>query len=284
MLGVSLTLDFLLPDGTIDIVWREGDEEDSNSDSGFWLESTIATDGTETTNLKVAVTQDDFIKHGQTDFKTLNQNIPVTAQFAWRDEYGTVIIANAFTATVIGNGEESECVNELVKKDTGAQDLKLAFDANSEDGMWKHVEIPRTLETIAEIDTCNAVFKLLIFSSAHGDYVVFDELKKDMEAELGGILSSWIHFNSTTGDLEAMFYQEDIDPLRVFFNDATTGEATMKFHVVGTVPGSIVMGPEIDDSAKVVADFTIVFIDNTVVETCASNVLSKTGKTYVDDT
>jgi hypothetical protein len=84
MLGVSLTLDFLLPDGTIDIVWREGEEEDSNSDSGFWLESTIATDGTETTNLKVAVTQDDFIKHGQTDFKTLSQSIPVTAQFAWR--------------------------------------------------------------------------------------------------------------------------------------------------------------------------------------------------------
>jgi hypothetical protein len=116
-----------------------------------------------------------------------------------------------------------------VTKDTGAQDLKLAFDANSEDGLVKYVEIPRTLETIAEIDTCNAVFKLLIYSSAHGSYVVYDELKKDLEAELGGILSSWIHFNSTTGDLEAAFYQVDIEPLREFFNDPTTNEATMLF-------------------------------------------------------
>jgi hypothetical protein len=44
------------------------------------------------------------------------------------------------------------------------------------------------------------------------------------------------------------------------------------------------MGPEVADANKVVAEFKIILIDNTVVETCADNVLSKTGKTYLDGT
>jgi hypothetical protein len=42
------------------------------------------------------------------------------------------------------------------------------------------------------------------------------------------------------------------------------------------------MGPEVNDANKVVAEFKIIFIDNTVVETCGTNVLSKSGKTYAD--
>jgi len=42
------------------------------------------------------------------------------------------------------------------------------------------------------------------------------------------------------------------------------------------------MGPLVPDSDKVVAEFKIILIDATVVETCKDNVLSKTGKTYVD--
>jgi hypothetical protein len=84
---IYMTLDLLLPDGTIDTVWTEGEEEDSQSDSGFWLVSEMSTDGTTASqNLRVAVTQDDFIKHGQTAYNTLSQTIDVTAQFAWRDE------------------------------------------------------------------------------------------------------------------------------------------------------------------------------------------------------
>jgi hypothetical protein len=44
------------------------------------------------------------------------------------------------------------------------------------------------------------------------------------------------------------------------------------------------MGPTVADANKVVAEFKIILIDNTVVETCADNVLSKTGKTYLDGT
>jgi hypothetical protein len=42
------------------------------------------------------------------------------------------------------------------------------------------------------------------------------------------------------------------------------------------------MGPTIPDSQKIVAEFSIVLIDNTVVETCADNNLAKTGVTYKD--
>jgi hypothetical protein len=42
------------------------------------------------------------------------------------------------------------------------------------------------------------------------------------------------------------------------------------------------MGPTVADSNKVVAEFSIILIDNTVVATCADNILSKTGVTYKD--
>jgi hypothetical protein len=172
-----------------------------------------------------------------------------------------------------------------VKKDTGASNVPLAFDANSEDGQFKKIYIPRTLETLAERDNCNAVFKLLAYDKTSSNYVVWDELRASLENALGGkYLESKLKFNSTTGDLEAIFYQSDIEALRTQFITGNDNEASIKFKVIGTVPGSVVMGPEVADANKVVAEFKIILIDNTVVETCADNVLSKAGKTYLDGT
>lgn len=168
-----------------------------------------------------------------------------------------------------------------MQKDTGADDYSLAFDANTEEGMVKYVNIPRTLETVAEIDTCNAVFKLLCYYPTQNTYMPFDLLAAELVETLSAdYLKTWISFNATSGDFEAEFYQDEIDIFRPIFNEG--GIDAMKFMVIGTVPGSQLMGPTIPDTDKVVAEFKIIFIDNTVVETCADNVLSVAGKTYAD--
>jgi hypothetical protein len=62
---VHMTVDMVFPDGTIEKLWHEGEEDDETEDSGFWLVQTENTvGGTETKKLTVAVTQEDFIKHG----------------------------------------------------------------------------------------------------------------------------------------------------------------------------------------------------------------------------
>jgi hypothetical protein len=97
---VRRSLDFNLPDGTVWTLWNEGDEYDENADSGFWVVDELNSDGTTSKKLRMAVTQEDFRKRGQTGFNTLSQTITIPAQYSWRNEYDRVILADTFTITV----------------------------------------------------------------------------------------------------------------------------------------------------------------------------------------
>jgi hypothetical protein len=115
--------------------------------------------------IKIAITQEDFIKKGQVNFGTLSQEIVIPAQYSWRNEEGRIVFSDSFTITVNGNNQASICTDQLVRKDAGASNRRIAFDANAEGGSVKEVYIPHTLETVAEREECKAVYKLLVRSN-----------------------------------------------------------------------------------------------------------------------
>jgi hypothetical protein len=282
MEGIKESLEYVFSDGTVDVWWSEDKIINDEDNSAIYLVDEFDTTGAvKKRHVKLAVTQDDFGEYLQPRLQTLDQSAYVQVRHTWRDEYHNVVLEQYFWVNVIGNGALSKCNQEIVQKDTQTEDISLAFDANSEDGKIRHISIPRTLETIAVIEECNAVFKMLIWDSRTYTYMVWDELAVSLQWDLNGVLRSTIDFDYKTGDFEATFYHEDFEYIRARFADGD-GTFNMWFQIIGTVPGSLLQGPTTPDTQKVVAEFRIKLIDETVVETCKDNVLSKLGRTVAD--
>jgi hypothetical protein len=73
-MGLTTTsLDFKLPNNDIWTVWKEGELHDENKNSGFWIYDAQDASGAMVKKIKIAITQEDFIEKGQTNFPTTHQ-------------------------------------------------------------------------------------------------------------------------------------------------------------------------------------------------------------------
>jgi hypothetical protein len=225
---VTESLEYVFEDGTVDVWWHTGKKINDEENSDIYLvdEFEPTTQELKKRHVRLAVTQEDFGQYLQPRLQSLDQSVWVPVRHTWRDEYHNIVLEKYFWVNVIGNGALSKCQQEIVQKDTQTSDISLAFDANTEGGRVRHISIPRTLETIAVIEECNAVFKMMIWDSQTYTYLVWDQLASSLQSELNGTLLSTVDFDYKTGDFEATFYLDDFEYIRDRFVDAD-GSANM---------------------------------------------------------
>jgi hypothetical protein len=114
------------------------------------------------------LSQDDFLKDAQAMFETLENEIEVpmrTVYYNYNSEGDSIVVGandtpliDEWTFKIIGTGEQSSCVDKLVIKDKQARDYIVAFNETED----FHLNIPHTLETIAEVTGCEAIYKLYV--------------------------------------------------------------------------------------------------------------------------
>jgi hypothetical protein len=88
---LTTSLDFALPNNGVWTAWKEGTEYTDDANSGFWIYDAVDASGAMVKKIKLAITQEDFIKQGQTAYGTMAQQIPIPASYSWRNEKGRVV-------------------------------------------------------------------------------------------------------------------------------------------------------------------------------------------------
>jgi hypothetical protein len=197
---------------------------------------------------------------------------------AWRDGDDNVIqlanmnYGNEFNLTVVGTGEASSCEGALAELMTSvAYDQDLLFDATE---YVKDVYLKNTLSvnvygTNAE---CKPLYKLLVKNPESGKWVSWSQMKEWLQGKVpNSHLTSKIVFNATNSEFSATFSKDDIEAVRSHLEAA--GKSTLQFKIVAIIPGSTDMGATTPNDALVSAQFSIILIDSSVAETCASNIL-----------
>jgi hypothetical protein len=111
------------------------------------------------------LSQDDFLKDAQAMFETLENEIEVPMRTIYYNSEGDTVIGendtpliDEWTFKIIGNGETSSCVDKLVVKDKQARDYIAAFEESADFSLV----IPSALETIPELEGCEAIYKLYV--------------------------------------------------------------------------------------------------------------------------
>jgi hypothetical protein len=147
------------------------------------------------------------------------------------------------------------------------------------------VHVDSTLESTSSVHGCAPAYKLYAFSPYTNAWITWDKLVAQMENEVStGKLQSRVHFNEYTGDFNGNFFKPEIVELTSTFT--TAGKTSIKYKTKSVIPGSTAAGPsELQSGTPPEAEFEIVILDDTSVDSCKTNKLtvgSRTTKSSTD--
>jgi hypothetical protein len=104
-------------------------------------------------------------------FETLEASILVPMRTVWYGLDGSIVVGandvplvDEFIFTLTGTGATSACADKIVTYSDVARDYTVIFDNMNEEEFW--FEVPAALNTVAEAEGCEAVFKVYVQDSA----------------------------------------------------------------------------------------------------------------------
>jgi hypothetical protein len=110
-----------------------------------------------------------------------------------------------------------------------------------------------------------------------------EDLELDFINECPHQFYSVVEFNSTSGDFNATFFYEDVNFLKGTRFTDSDGNVAMKWRIVAIMPGSTIHGPAANKDELIFAEFKIVIIDDTDVQSCLNNELIKFDTDIYDE-
>jgi hypothetical protein len=128
---------------------------------------------------------------------------------------------------------------------------------------------------------CPVKYRLFAYDTVKAEWVIWDNLVKDLIAEKGDYLNSEVTFNTDNGNMYARFSNFDIAALSNYFFDGAT--TMIEFKIGSFVVGSTDEGAGASIENLVTADITFTLVDLTTVADCADNKLTLTDLTLDDE-
>jgi hypothetical protein len=161
----------------------------------------------------------------QTMRQAMDQNIDIPARVAVRNGRGEVLpaLTSDFTVSVTGNGSGAACLDATITKRDGAKGTTVAVP-DPVDGQveFTHFNVIQTLNVDGDTEGCEPVYMLFVKDTqAAVAYKPLEEFVEELRLEVAPAeLTSEIHFDEHTGDVDVRLSNTDVDNLRARFTAA----------------------------------------------------------------
>jgi hypothetical protein len=154
-------------------------------------------------------------------------------------------LIDQWTFTLVGMDEPSACAALTVEYNSQCGD----YITSSNDAGEYSLTIPHALETIAELEGCEAVYKVYI-KDPSGTWKSWDAV---IEAFMTVIPAARIKIDMSTSDIMMKFTEEELKYIKSLYNIDSETVLIIDVKVVALVPGSGIAGAITDIDSLVSA-------------------------------